>query len=95
MRQRYLILKQSDVLLFYVDRHLTKKFWWSYDLDYAMYFTSKDEAQKIVDGLKYGKFSIITEDKAREMRKEVDREHERNHPEYDDHPFSSEALGQK
>lgn len=89
---RYLIKKTSDELLFYVDRNKTKRFWWSYDLSFAMYFTSQSEAQRVADNLKFGVFTVIDEDRARLIRKWRDREHEMHRIDYDNYsePFSNE-----
>lgn len=93
----YILRKISSDLLFYVDRNKTKKYWWSYDLKYAMIFTSKLEAEKVMNRLKYGKFEVITLKEAKEKRAYKDEIHEKKVMKammYDDHPFSSDALGQ-
>lgn len=98
----YVIRKISSDLLFYVDRNKTKRFWWSYNPKYALLFTSKEQAEKKVESLNYGKFEVITESEMHRLRDRKDQSHndkirdfERNYDYHnDDHPFSSEALGQ-
>lgn len=93
----YILRKISSDLLFYVDRNKTKKYWWSYDLKYAMVFNSKTEAEKVMNRLKYGTFEIITLKEAKEKRAYKDEKHEEKVMKammYDDHPFSPDALGQ-
>ena len=74
---KYLILKKSNCPLFFVDRNKTKKFWWSYLLCYAMYFTSREVAQAKADSLEYGVLRVITENEARSIRNHADFEHEK------------------
>jgi len=98
----YVIRKISNVCLFYVDRTKTIKFWWSYLLKYAMIFTSKEAAQKICDNLKYGKCVVITLREAKSLRQFANEKHEERvtnaklSEDFEDqeHPFSSNALGQ-
>ena len=96
---KYILRKISNELLFYVDRSKTKAFWWSYDLNFAMVFTSKDEAEKIASRLRYGQFEVITLREAVRLRNDRDNQYEDERmnsfdPHDYEHPFSSEALGQ-
>ena len=93
---KYVIQKtSSSELLFYVDRNKTKSFWWSYNPIYALLFTSKEVAQEKANSLKYGKFEVITEEQMKQRRKSKDFNHGVNTKfNYNEHPFSSEGLGQ-
>ncbi len=94
---KYILRKISNDLLFYVDRAKTKRFWWSYDLKYAMIFTSKDAANSIKSKLNFGQFEVITLEDAKSLRLQKNENHKlmiASKELYEDHPFSSDALGQ-
>ena len=80
---KYLVFKVSNCPLYLVDRAKTKKFWWSYLLRYAILFTSREEAQKKADSLKYGVFKVITEYEAKLIRQNADLRHENEIDNYD------------
>ena len=45
--------------LYLVNRNITKDFWWSHDVQYAMKFDSKDDAKQALSKLKYNNPEII------------------------------------
>lgn len=88
VNMNYLVIQDSrrnGKPLFLVDRRHTKSKWWTSVVDEAMWF--KNESAALIQSRKliFNNPGIITLKEAQE----IEEEH------FDDHPFSSEALGQE
>lgn len=79
------------MFLFLVDRTKTKFKWWTYDWSEAMQFHKESAAMIQSNKLRYKNPTVITIDEAIRMSKLNDVNFDYKSQE---HPFSSEALGQ-
>jgi len=77
--------------LFLVDRTKIKDRRWSYDWSDAIQFHKRSAADIQAQKLRYKSPTVITTDEAVKLSKENDRNYDY---ESQEHPFSSEALGQ-
>jgi len=75
--EKYMIQKISNCPLFLADRHKTKRYWWTYNLNLAIIFTSQQAAIAKKESLKYGSFRVITTQEAISIRSKADDVHER------------------
>ena len=82
---------RKGMFLFLVDRTKTKKAWWSYDWTDAIQFQKQTAAQIQANKLRFKEPTVITVNEAMRLSKENDRNFDY---EGQEHPFSSEALGQ-
>ena len=82
---------RNNMFLFLVDRSQIKGKWWSYNCNDAMRFHKKSAAEIQANKLRFKTPEVITYQEAKELSN-------RNEANYDyeaqEHPFSSEALGQ-
>ena len=89
----YLVITEgrNKLTLFLVDRKKTKKQWWTYDLALAMQFYKESAAKIQANKLMYKNPQVVNFDEAKNM------ESENNYivAILEEHPFSSEALGQE
>ena len=81
---------KNGVNLFLIDRNKSKSAWWTPDLYNAIAFNKSSAAEYSAKRLIYRNARVISELEAKELEK--DNMHIL--AELDDHPFSSEALGQ-
>lgn len=88
----YLVVTEGhkDTTLFLVDRRKTKKQWWTYSTCLAMKFNSRSEAQEQANKLIYKNPRVVSFQEAQKLENDNDYECSLN----EEHPFSSEALGQ-
>lgn len=82
--------RRNDMTLFLVDRTLTKRQWWTTEEHLAMRFNKKSAAEYSAKNLTFNTPEVITAAEAQEI---FNRQEARN-IEDEEHPFSSEALGQ-
>lgn len=96
--KRYAMLAQTEEYVikttgsrgqpvYMVDRRKNKNQWWTSHLESAKVFESLEAALNQVSKLKYNDPEVITMKEAKELS--------RDSFEYDEHPFSSDALGQE
>jgi hypothetical protein len=81
---------RGNVTLFLVDRRIFKDRWWVTDRDSAMAFKKYSAAQAQANKLRYKDPQVMGEHEA----KEVSIENLQREILNEEHPFSSEALGQ-
>lgn len=76
---KYIII--NDKNLFYVDRKLNKRDWWTANINHALIFISFDYARRVVANFKYGNHKVITYAEALHID-----------PIEDEHPFSMDGT---
>ena len=95
--ETYFVITDSryneDQTLFLVDRNKTKRKWWTTGLTQAIEFKKKDAADKAARKLIHNNARVVNKRTAVTLSGFNDRI-ESNRFIYDDHPFSSDALGQ-
>lgn len=86
----YIVTKgrRDNQMLFLVDRNKTKSKWWTTILSQAIGFDKKSAAKVQLSKLVYNDPQIVDS----RNTKSIERENEMN--DYNEHPFSSEGLGQ-
>ncbi len=82
---------RNNMNLFLVNRAKIKSRWWSYDWADAIQFQSKEAAQIQAKKLRYKQPTVITTNEAIKLTKENEENYDYEEQE---HPFSSDALGQ-
>ena len=88
----YVVTEGRDkITLFLVDRNKTKKHWWTMSLTKAMAFHSESAAETVISRLKYKNPRVVNHTEAIRLEHENDY----NCAIIEEHPFSSEALGQE
>jgi len=88
----YIVVKngRDNIKLFLVNRNVTKKKWWTIHLHDAIQFRKESAAEHSASHLRFGDCFVATYEEAQKLEK--DNMHELAM--LDEHPFSSEALGQ-
>ena len=87
----YIVMTQGrkSMFLFLVDRTRIKSRWWSYSVSDAMQFRKESAAKIQARKLVYKSPEVISYSEACRLERLNDMNYD-----YDEHPFSSEALGQ-
>ncbi len=81
---------RNNLTLFLVDRRFTKKQWWTTDLSLAIEFRKRSAAEYSCKRLRYKDPCVVDSRTANQIA----AENLHIECELDEHPFSSEALGQ-
>ena len=81
---------RDNVTLFLVDRNKTKKHWWTMSLTNAMVFNNESAAEYSAKRLRYKNPCVVDFKEA----KRLEGENDFTCAILEEHPFSSDALGQ-
>ena len=87
----------GDEKLFLVDRTKVQKKWWTLNLNEAVRFKDRSQAEKQVSKLHLNSPEVISMGEAfkiSEKNREIELLRDLERSVYSDHPFSSDALGQ-
>lgn len=81
---------KNDITLFLADRKKTRTQWWTSQLDLAMEFEKEESASVQLKKLRYNNPQVVNYENALEIY------HSNQHHQIinEEHPFSSDALGQ-